>query len=76
MDQSDLSFFTSQELIAELLRRKTFLGVIVHSETEHRSDTWPAEAMFRVRYNGNLSASRASRLLDRVAEYIDMHDEQ
>jgi hypothetical protein len=71
--QSELAFFTTQELISELLSRQTFLGVVVHSEQEYRGGGWGQERMFQVSYNGNLDSVQAARLLDTVAEYIDLH---
>jgi hypothetical protein len=71
MDQDDLALFTSQELIDELMRRKTFLGIVVHSEQEAKSDAWPEERVFKVRFNGNLDTEQAGRVLGVVAEYLD-----
>lgn len=68
----ELSFCTTQELIEELLRRRTFLGVVVHSEEELRG-TWSDDRTFKVRFNANLDAGQASRLLETVAEYIDLN---
>lgn len=71
MNQDELALFTSQELIEELMRRKTFLGIVVHSQEEAKIPAWPQERLFRVHYNGNLDAERAARLLGVVAEYMD-----
>jgi hypothetical protein len=65
--ESDLELFTTQELIGELMRRKTFLGVVVHSETDFRGG-WNEELLFRVHFNSNLTATETARLLDTVAE--------
>jgi hypothetical protein len=73
VEPSDLAFVTNQELIAELMRRKTFLGVVVHSETDWKQDGWGDQRMFRVHFSGNLETEEASRLLSRVANYIDCH---
>ena len=73
MEPSELSFFTTQELIAELMRRRTFLGVVVHSEEELKRDQWGNERTFKVHFNSNLNTEKASRLLDSVSEYIDVH---
>lgn len=73
MQSSELAFFTTQELIEELIRRQTFFGVIVHSAEEHKRDNWEDERMFKVHFNQNLDPARASRLLDSVAEYMDVH---
>ena len=73
VEPSDLSFVTNQELIAELMRRKTFLGVVVHSETDWKGADWGDERNFRVHFNDNLATEQASRLLSRVANYLDCH---
>lgn len=69
--QDDLAFYPTQDLIKELVRRSTFLGVIVHSDQEMKGDDWGQERMFKVHFNSNLSAVEASRLLDVVAEHMD-----
>jgi hypothetical protein len=71
--QTDLAFYTTKELIDELLSRKTFLGVVIHSQEEFRGKTWGGERLFKVHYNGNLDQVKAARLLDTVAEYMDLH---
>jgi hypothetical protein len=71
----ELAFFTAQELIAELMRRKTFYGVVVHAADDHKREAWPDERVFKVHYNHNLDSAQASRLLDTVAEYMDIHSE-
>lgn len=71
MDPSDLSLFTSAELIDELMRRRTFLGVVVHSEEEFKGTRWGPERIFKVRFNRNLDAARAGRLLDVVGDHLE-----
>jgi hypothetical protein len=73
LEASELTFATNEELIAELMRRQTFLGVVVHSERDWKGDDWGDERNFRVHFNGNLEAEETSRLLSRVAQYIDCH---
>lgn len=73
MDGSDLAFFTTNELIAELMRRRTFLGVVVHSEDEAKQPGWGPERVFQVHFNGNLDAPQTARLLERVSEYLDLN---
>ncbi len=70
MESNELELYTANELIAELLQRKTFLGVIVQSATELKTG-WNEEQMFRVHFNENLTKSEASRLLDVVASTMD-----
>jgi hypothetical protein len=73
VDSTELAFFTNDELIAELMRRKTFLGVVVQSESDWKQDQWGEERTFRVHFNKNLVTEEASRLLGRVASYMDCH---
>ena len=73
MQPADLELYSTQELIHELVRRQTFLGVIIQSEEECKDRNWGPERVFQVHYNSNLTALEASRLLDVVAEYIDLH---
>ena len=70
MEPSDLELYTAEELIAELMRRKTFLGVVVHSEQELKGD-WKGERTFKVHYSPTLDAGQACRLLDAVTEYME-----
>src|SRR6476619_57036 len=71
MDTTGLEFFTTKELVDELMRRKTFLGVVVHSGDELKSRAWDGEKTFKVHFNANLDTLQASRLLDTVAEYLE-----
>ena len=71
MQSTDLAFYTTDELIREIMRRHTFYGCIVHSAEEHKQEVWE-ERTFRVHFNHNLDHARASRLLDAVAEHLDV----
>ena len=71
MQPTELELVSTRELIAELMRRQTFLGVVIHSEEELRSPIWGEERMFKVHFNANLDTARAGRLLESVASYID-----
>ena len=75
MQGSELAFFTTQELIDEVVRRQTFCGVVVHSADEQKGAGWASERTFKVHFNHNLDAGRASRLLEAVSEYIDQTDQ-
>ncbi|MHB0956220.1 MAG: hypothetical protein ACYC0X_07565 [Pirellulaceae bacterium] len=70
MCQSELALLPTGELVAELMRRTTFLGVVVHSEKEFREREWGPEKNFKVHLNSNLRAAEAGRLLEAIAEYI------
>ena len=65
-----LELFETQELIDEIMRRKTFLGVVVGAREELRAP-WPeGEKAFRVHYNENLDRDEACRLLAAVSERL------
>jgi len=46
------------------------MGVVVHSEAEWRGGDWGDERIFKARFNDNLTAEEAGRLLSRVSDYI------
>lgn len=71
MQSSDLDFYTTQELVDALMRRKTFLGIVIHSEQELKGHDWHGERMFKVHFNANLDTAQAGRLLDSIADQID-----
>lgn len=74
MSADELAFATTQQLIDELMKRHTFLGVLVHSDGELKeSSDWGEERVFKVRHSRNLDTPQATRLLDRVAEYMELH---
>jgi hypothetical protein len=75
MNPSELELYTTRELVDELMRRKTFLGVVVHSEEELKGE-WSGERTFQVHFNHNLDAGQATRLLDTVADYMEHHLEE
>ncbi|HZL90584.1 MAG TPA: hypothetical protein VFB96_19610 [Pirellulaceae bacterium] len=73
MEPGELAFYSTEELVSELLKRTTFLGVVVHTEEDWKGDDWGEERTFKVRFNSNLETAEASRLLGRVAEYLNLH---
>lgn len=73
MNVADLAFFTTSELIAELMARKTFLGLVLHAEKELRHRPWQGTQNFRLHFNGNLAADEVSNLLDVVLNHLEEH---
>jgi hypothetical protein len=71
MGPSDLELHTTDDLVAELVRRPTFFGVVVHSQEEYRGDDPDGERVFRVLFNSNLDAGRVARLLGTVAAGLE-----
>ncbi len=67
MPPSELELYSTRELIQELMRRQTFLGVVVHSEPELRTGPWSGERVFTVHLNSNMGAAEAGRLLEVIA---------
>jgi hypothetical protein len=70
MQPSELAFYTTTELVEELMRRKTFLGVVVHSAVEHRQGSCKAGKVFKVHLNANLDCEQAGRLLEAVSAQL------
>ena len=66
--RNDLEFYTSEELIRELLARTTFVGIVIHSEKEaigvskHKS--------FQMSCSSNLNPDQAFMILDSCVEYM------
>jgi hypothetical protein len=71
MQPNDLELYTSQELIRELMRRKTFQGVVVHSREELKAQTWNDERVFTVHYNSNFHPAEVGRLLRVIAASVE-----
>ncbi len=72
MEPQELELFSTKQLISELMRRRSFLGVIVHSEEEERGQEWSEVRMFKMHFNKNLDSTSAGRLLQTVAERINL----
>jgi hypothetical protein len=70
MNSAELEFYSTRELIDELLRRTSFQGVIVHAREGAKSPSWEGERIFSVRHSSNLETEQAGRLLDAVSQYI------
>lgn len=70
MHPTALELCTTNELVEELMRRTTFLGVVVHAEQELKGP-WTGERTFQVHFNSNLDAGQAWRLLDTVAHHME-----
>jgi hypothetical protein len=68
VEPSTLDLFTTRELIDELIRRKTFLGLVVHAAEELKSAEWTGERVFTVHMNSNFAPAEAGRLLEVIAE--------
>jgi hypothetical protein len=75
MNPAPIELYTTKELVNELMNRRTFLGVVIHSEKELKGE-WPGEGTFQVHFNSNLDTGQASRLLDAVAQYMTLHYNQ
>ena len=71
MQSSDLAFYTTTELIEELMRRKTFLGVVIHSEAEYRGTAGTGRKVFKVHLNANMDNAQAGRLLEAVSAHLE-----
>jgi len=70
MMADDLELLSTQELVAELMRRTTFQGVVIHAIGGTKDRHWDGERVFAVHHNTNLDTEEAGRLLDVVSQYI------
>lgn len=72
MEPSELELYTTRELVDELMRRRTFYGCIVHSVDDHKGEAW-TERTFSVRFNRNMERGEAGRLLETVANFLELN---
>ena len=70
MQPSDLELYTTSQLIDELIRRKTFLGVVVHADEDLKVPHWRGERVFKIHFNSNLQAGEVGRLLGVLGEGV------
>ena len=68
---NDIELYETQELIDELMRRTTFLGIVIHARDEFRGTWESGERAFRVQHNQNLAVEEVGRLLSLVGEHLD-----
>jgi hypothetical protein len=66
----DVSFCTTEQLITELVHRKTFLGVVIRSEKEFREAKWSGERIFRIT-NSNMTRDEMLHLLRKIVDFIE-----
>jgi hypothetical protein len=71
---TSLEFYTSAELVNELMKRKTFMGIIIHSKEEFKERTWQGDKAFHVHVTANLDAGETSLILGAVAGSFDLKD--
>jgi hypothetical protein len=74
MTPNQLELASTEELIAELMCRPTFMGIIVHSKQEIREPWTQGVRAFRVRFNDNLDEGAARRLLAAVSEQFERRE--
>ncbi len=72
MEHRELELFSTQQLISELLKRQTFLGVVIQSVEEEKGQEWPEERVFKMHFNEHLDSPTAGRLLSAIAEHINL----
>lgn len=73
MHDDDLGLYTSEELVNELLRRQTFLGVLIQGEGDWKGH-WDNVRNFKVLFNGNLRTEEVRRLLGVVTDHLSTHN--
>lgn len=63
-----IEFYTSEELVQELSKRNTFVGIIIHSEKEHKAEHSLHKHWHVV--SSNLTNEQALKLMNDVANYF------
>jgi len=71
MEPEDLEFYSSTELIRELTRRKTFLGVVIHADEDYKGSAWRGEKVFKVHFNSNMNSEETCRLLETITGHLE-----
>ena len=75
MHTSELELVPTRELIEELMRRQSFVGVVVHALEESRGRGLASGKTLQVRINGSLEVETACRLLGQVATDLSPQQE-
>lgn len=70
MNPGELELFSTPDLVAELVRRTTFQGVVVHAVNGAKDPNWEGERLFSVHHNANLATEEVGRLLDVVGQFM------
>jgi hypothetical protein len=66
----DLELYSTEDLIEEIIRRKTFQGVIVHAEGDCKNHAWRGVKDFKVHWNNNLKRHEAGNILERMSHAL------
>jgi hypothetical protein len=65
----DLSYYTSTELVEELAKRQTFVGVIIHSQSESKGQPITIHENWEITYS-KLSAEQTYELMLNCTEHF------
>ncbi len=65
----DLELATSQELVAELMRRSTFQGLVIRRPEDYKGQWKDGSTDFLLSFN-NLDRGEAQRLMAVVSDFI------
>lgn len=66
----ELELYTTEQLINEIIRRKTFQGVIVHAEGDFKDRPWRGVKDFKVHWNDNLKKKEACEILSGMSHAL------
>jgi hypothetical protein len=67
---NDLEFYSIEELINEIIKRKTFQGIIIHTEGDCKENKWRGIKDFKVHWNNNLQKHEASQILENMSHVL------
>lgn len=66
----DLELYSTEELIAEIVERQTFQGVIVHAEGDCKNHAWRGAKNFKAHWNNNLERQEAIKILEQMSHAL------
>tara|TARA_Y100000034_G_scaffold82375_1_gene98700 strand:+ start:4219 stop:4464 length:246 start_codon:yes stop_codon:yes gene_type:complete len=70
LDENELAFYTNEELVQELMKRETFLGMVVYADSPESISDDDIQADFKL-YGKGFSPQQAQSLLSNIVDQID-----
>jgi hypothetical protein len=76
MAPDELSLYTAEELIDELMGRSTFQGIVIRAEDSYKGGPWKGEQTYKASWTSNLGDARIEQVLEQVAQGVRRHNER
>ena len=65
-----LEFYTTEDLIKEIINRTTFQGIILQAENDCKNKNWRGKKTFKIHWNENLTKKEVIEILQSTAESL------